>query len=189
MTSRIVIGLLAATAALGASAADVRPLLKAGFDFGGDTMVTVVFTDGETQNIKANEGLYLGGGMAIINDAKDWEYHLTLAYKFALIDAKNGDVEWTRLPLEALVFYRFPHVRLGGGLTYHLSPHLEGSGVVGGLDIKFKNALGVVLQADWRVTSTIAVGGRYTMLEYDAKGAFTGTVKANGIGVTFSMNF
>jgi len=189
VTGKIMIGVLAASAALGAQAADFRPLIKAGFDVGGDTMVTAVFTDGDTEKIRANEGFYLGGGIAIIDAERSMEYHVTLAYKFALIDADNGDIEWTRFPLEALAFYRFPRVRVGGGLTYHINPRLEGSGVVGGLDVKFKHALGAVLQADWRITHTIALGARYTILEYDAKGNFTGTAESNGVGVTFSMNF
>jgi hypothetical protein len=186
------LGILAVVAAAGplsAQAAEIRPLIKAGFDAGGDTLVTVRFTNGDTQNVRGNEGFYFGGGAAIIDDARNMEYHVTLAYKFALIDADNGDIEWTRVPLEALAFYRFPRVRVGGGLTYHINPSLEGSGVAGGLDIQFKNALGVVLQADWLITKTIALGGRYTMLEYDAKGAFSGSGKSNGFGVTFSMNF
>ena len=170
-------------------AAEIRPLFNAGFDFGGDTMVTAVFVDGSSETIKANEGVYLGGGAAIITDARDWEFHVTLGYKFTMIDATNGDVEWTRFPLEALAFYRFQKVRLGGGLTYHLSPKLEGSGVVGGLNVTFKDAAGAVLQADWLVTDALALGLRYTAIEYDAKGAFTGSARANGLGVTFSWRF
>jgi hypothetical protein len=98
-------------------------------------------------------------------------------------------VTWTRFPLEALAFYRFEKVRLGGGLAYHINPRLKGSGVVGGLDVKFKDALGVVLQADWRITQAIAAGLRYTFLEYDAKGPFTGNAKSDGLGLTFSWNF
>ncbi len=190
MTGRgIILALLGALAAAPAHAFEVRPLLKAGFDFGGDTIVTAVFTNGERQDIKANQGLYLGGGAVIVGDAKDWEFHLTAAYKFAFIDATNGDIEWTRIPLEALAFYRFPHVRVGGGLAYHASPKLEGSGVVGGLDIKFKNALGAVLQVDWRITENVALGGRYTAVDYDAKAPASGSAKSNGLGVSFSMSF
>ena len=170
-------------------AAEIRPLFKAGFDFGGDTMVTAVFVDGSTEKIKANEGVYVGGGAAIVNDRRDWEFHLTLAYKFTMIDASNGDVEWTRFPLEALAFYRFQKVRLGGGVAHHINPALEGSGVVGGLDVKFKNATGLVLQADWRITEALAAGVRYTALEYDAKGPFTGSSNSDGLGVTFSWSF
>jgi hypothetical protein len=184
-----VLTFLAAMWALGAQAAEIRPLIKAGFDVGGDTMVSVVFTNGDTEKVRANEGFYLGAGATILDEARNMEYHVTLAYKFALVDADNGDIEWSRIPLEALVFYRFPRARVGGGLTYHINPKLEGSGVVGGLDIEFKNALGLVLQADWLITRKIAVGGRFTFLEYDAEGAFTGSAKSNGVGVTFSINF
>jgi hypothetical protein len=184
-----ILAFLAAMSALGAQAAEIRPLIKAGFDVGGDTMLSVVFTNGDTEKVRANEGFYLGGGAAILDEARNMEYHVTLAYKFALIDADNGDIEWSRIPLEALAFYRFPRARVGGGLTYHINPKLEGSGVVGGLDIEFKNALGLVLQADWLITRKIALGGRFTFLEYDAEGAFTGSAKSNGVGVTFSMNF
>jgi hypothetical protein len=180
---------LAASAALGAHAVEVRPLLKAGYDAGGETLATVVFTSGDRENIKANEGFYVGGGAAILDEARSMEYQVTVAYKFELIDANNGDVEWTRIPLEALAFYRFTRVRVGGGLAYHLNPRLEGSGVVGGLDVKFKNALGLVLQADWLITPKIALGARYTALEYDAKSPATGSAKSNGVGVAFSIHF
>lgn len=183
-----ILAVLGASAAV-AHAAEIRPLLKAGFDVGGDTIVTAVFTNGDREEVKANEGFYLGGGAAFIDDPRNLEYHLTIAYKFAVINASNGDIEWTRFPVEALAFYRFPRVRLGGGLAYHVNPRLDGSGVVGGLDIKFKNALGLILQADWRITDKIALGGRFTMLEYDAKAPASGTAKSNGVGVAFSINF
>jgi hypothetical protein len=172
-----------------AHAADIRALLKAGFDVGGDTMVTAVFTNGETETIRANEGFYFGGGAAIIDAASNMEYHLSVGYKVAAVNASNGDLEWSRFPLEALAFYRFPQVRVGGGLAYHMNPKLDGSGVVGGLDVRFKNALGAIVQADWRITEKIAAGARYTILEYDAKGVFAGSAKSNGFGLTFSMNF
>ncbi len=182
--------IVAAWALAGAAqAADIRPLIKAGIDVGGETIVTAVFTDGDTEKIRANEGVYFGGGAAIINDARDMEFHVTLAYKFALIDADNGDIEWTRWPVEAIAFYRWPRVRAGAGLAYHVNPRLEGDGVVNGLDVKFRNALGGIVQVDWRITETIAVGGRLTFLEYEAKSPATGKSRSNGFGATFSMNF
>ena len=172
-----------------AQALEIRPLAKAGVDLGGDKMVTAQFTNGDTGTVRANEGFYIGGGAAIFSDSRKWEYHLTVAFKFASIEADNGDIEWTRIPIEALVFYRLARFRVGGGLTYHVNPELEGSGVVGGLDIQFKDALGAVLQVDWLISDDIAVGGRFTFLEYDAKGAFSGNAKSNGFGVTFSWSF
>jgi hypothetical protein len=170
-------------------AQEVRPMFKAGFDTGGDTLVTAVFTNGSTQSIKANDGLYVGGGVSILNDAKDLQGEVTLSYKIESIDANNGSIEFTRFPLEALVFYRESRFRLGGGLTYHLSPKVKGSGIVGGLNVEFKDALGVILQADYLVWREMAVGLRYTMLEYKTASGPAGTAKSDGFGVTFRVSF
>ena len=172
----------------GAEAADIRPFVKAGADFGGDTLVTVVFVGGDRESIKANEGFYVGGGMSILNDAKNVEVELSLAYKFNSVTASNGDVDWTLMPLDGLVFYRLPQWRLGGGFTYHLNPKLDGSGVVGGLNVKFDDALGFVLQGDYLINPSMAVGARYTSVKYEPKGGGS-SAKSGGIGVTFSYRF
>jgi hypothetical protein len=179
----------AAVAPAASLAQDFRPMVKAGYDFGGDTLVTAVFTNGSTQSIKANDGLFVGGGVSILNDAKNLQGEVTLSVKYESIDASNGSVEFTRFPLEALVFYRESQFRLGGGVTYHLSPKVKSSGVVGGLSIDFKDALGVVLQADYRVWREMAVGLRYTILEYKTASGPAGTAKSNGFGVAFRMSF
>jgi hypothetical protein len=171
------------------AAADVQGIFKMGYDFGGDEMVTVPFSDGSAKTIKANEGFYLGGGVAFLNEERTWELDLTLAYKFKLINASNGDVTWSSVPFEALLFYRWDYFRLGGGVAYHINPRLEGTGVASALDIKFKDALGGIVQVDWLITENVALGLRYTFLEYEAKAPFTGTAKSDGAGVTFSWNF
>ncbi len=182
-----------ALAAMSARAADVRPMLKAGVDTGGDKLLTVTFTDGSTKTIRANEGLFVGAGASIVNETKDMEAELSLSAKFATISANNGDVTWTRFPLDALVFYRFPSVRLGGGLTYHINPKVSSSGVaLIPSDVQVDNALGYVLQADYRFGEKIGLGLRYTGLEYKLHSASAGTsatAKSNGIGVVFSVSF
>jgi hypothetical protein len=179
---------LALTAPVASHAMDVRPFFQAGADFGGDTLVNVTFTDGSTASVKANEGFYFGGGASIVTDSKLVEIELSLAYKFSMINASNGDIDWTRWPLEALVFYRLDKVRLGGGLTYHLNPEVDGSGVATPLNIKFDDALGFVLQADYRLSDKMAIGMRYTNLKYEVDGS-SASAKSNGLGFTFSHRF
>ena len=171
-----------------ASASESKPMFKLGYDAGGDTMVTALFTNGSQDNIKANEGLYIGGGVSIVSDDKKLETELTLSYKFQTITASNGDVTWTRVPLEGLVFYRFPQVRVGGGLTYHLNPTLSGSGLASGIDTSYDDALGTVLQADWRLTERMNIGLRYTQIDYKLSNP-SATVKSNGVGIVFSGSF
>jgi len=57
---------------LASLAADVRPVFKAGYDTGGDKIVTAVFTSGSTKSIKANEGIYIGGGTSAVAPRSSW---------------------------------------------------------------------------------------------------------------------
>ncbi|HMH19212.1 MAG TPA: hypothetical protein VK572_13815 [Burkholderiales bacterium] len=180
-------------------AVDVRPIIKAGFNFGGDTLVTVNTTGGgsSTRSLKANQGLYVGGGASILMDSIEVE--VSLSYKFATIAAQNGDIDWTVIPVDALVFYRLASVRLGGGLTYHLSPTLKGSGDATGLKAKYDDALGFVLQADYVLRNRYNFGLRYTNVSYKANSIQTNPAliattpasnpRTSGVGFVFSMNF
>jgi len=167
-------------------AADVRPVGRIGFDFGGDNLVTAQFANGSSESIKANELLYLAAGASIITDSKDMEVEVTVGYKFKNISASNGDLKWTRFPVDALVFYRMPKFRVGGGLTYHLNPKLSGSGIASNVNGSFDDSLGYLLQADYLVTQKVNVGVRYTILDYKISGI---SVKSSGIGVTAGYRF
>jgi hypothetical protein len=177
---------VAAAVPVASLAADARFMGKVGFEFGGDNLITVPFTNGSTASIKANEGFYFGLGTSILTDSKDIEVEVSLSYKFTGINASNGDVTWTRFPFDALVFYRLPQFRVGGGLTYHLTPKLDGSGAASNINAKFDDSFGVVLQGDYLLTQKATVGLRYTTLEYKIGGV---SFNSNGIGVTFGMTF
>lgn len=174
-----------ATVALPAQA-EMRWLLKGGFDFGGDTLVTVLFQDGSTDKIKANEGFYIGGGIAYIFPDYNLETELSASWKYVGITASNGDVSFTRFPLEAMVFYPWAWGRVGAGLTYHVNPELSSSGVPGGLNVEFDNAVGAVIQAEYRPSDNLGFGLRYTALDYTIGGT---DVKASGVGLTISGSF
>jgi hypothetical protein len=180
-----VLALVVAAAVPAAShAVDIRPMIKGGFDFGGEEVATT--TSGGS--LKFNELLYIGGGASILADSKDIEVEVTLSWKYGNLSASDGSISLTRFPLDALVFYRLPQFRLGGGLTYHLNPKFKADGVVAALDgFKFDNALGLVLQGDYLINPKMAVGLRYTSLEYKKSGF--PSADSNGMGVTFSMSF
>jgi hypothetical protein len=176
-----------------AQAMDIRPVILLGADFGGDTIINVPFTDGSSESVKANEGLLLGGGASILNESKTLELQVTLAYKLNMVIASNGDITWGRIPIELLAFYRAPRVRIGGGLTYHLSPELSGTGEASGLDVKFDNALGFVLEGDYLFAgegswSGAFLGLRFTSLKYKEKN-FGTSFNSNGIGAQIGYRF
>jgi len=168
-----------------ARAAEVRPVARIGFDFGGDNLITRPFADGSSGSIRANEGFWIGAGV-LVSGSRSIEAEVTLAYKFASTTAGAGNVTWTRTPLDALAFYRLPRFRLGGGLTYHFAPQLQGAGVASGATAKFDDALGWVLQADYVLTPRYILGARYTDLTYKSGGvSFSG----KGLGTTVGFVF
>jgi len=79
-----------------------------------------------------------------------------------------------------------PKFRVGGGLTYHLSPKLKASGAAGNFNVNVDDAVGVVLQADYFLTQKFTLGGRYTILEYKANSI---PAKSNGVGITIGYAF
>jgi hypothetical protein len=182
---------------------DVRPAFKAGIEVGGDKLITVPVSGsslGDTKTIRAGEGLFIGGGASILTDAKDLEIEVILSYKFSGITAQNGDINWSVLPLDALVFYRIPNWRFGGGLTYHISPTLKGSGVAGGLNADYKDSLGVVLQGDYMFGEKIKLGLRYVGVKYKASSIQDNSgvqvsspppasANTGAIGVVFTVSF
>src|SRR5258708_29255001 len=95
-------------------AADVRPVVRIGFDFGGDKLAGSTFTNGSTDTIKAGELIYLGAGLSVITDSKEIQVGATLPYTNARLNASNGKIDWTRFPVDSLFFYRIPNFRLGG---------------------------------------------------------------------------
>ena len=169
-----------------ASALETRGLIKAGFDFGGDTLQRVTFSDNTTETIKANDGFYVGGGFAFVPDSLNLEMHLTAAWKYTGVTASNGEITFTRFPIEALGFFIADPFRFGGGLVYHLNPTLKRSGAVSGSDVDYDNAPGMVLQVDYRISENIGAGLRYTFLEYEQGSR---SIRANGAGVAISGAF
>jgi outer membrane protein with beta-barrel domain len=197
-TAALVLAALAAPA----YAIDVRPAFKVGADLGGDTLISLPVSGGgsDTRKLTAGQGLFLGAGASILSEAKDLEGEVTLSYKFAGISAQNGDITWSVLPLDALLFYRIPNFRFGGGITFHLNPTLKGSGVASGLQANYKNAAGLVLQGDYMFGDKIKLGLRYVGVKYQADTITTAgglqvnsnppsTAKTNSIGVVFTVSF
>ena len=196
------VALALAALAAPAYAVDVRPAFKVGAELGGDTLVSVQTNGGgsDTRKLSAGQGLFLGGGASILSDAKDLEGEVMLSYKFAGVSAQNGDINWSVLPLDALLFYRMPNFRFGGGLTFHINPTLKGSGDASGLQANYKNAAGVVLQADYMFGEKIKLGLRLTGIKYKADTVSSASnlqgnptpatnPKAGSIGVVFTVSF
>lgn len=156
-----------------------------GVDFGGDRLTTAVFTNGDTEDINAGELFSASIGM-VFENTDNLETQFTFGIKADFITASNGDIDWTRFPLELLQFYKTDRWRLGAGLTYHLSPDLSGSGVASGVDASFDDALGVVVEMDRFFGDNAYFGVRYTSIDYEV-GAYT--FDGSSVGMLLGTRF
>lgn len=154
-----------------ASAESVRPLVNLRYGFGGDTVTTVenvgTYINNELQftndiDVKAGQGLDIGGGVLVDLDPTPVELEFTISYFFNSDSISNYDYTFSRIPLNALAFYKIGEHRIGGGLTYHMNTQLE-SDVE---DREFDNALGFCAEYVFQIEKW-RIFGRYTAIEYD----------------------
>ena len=99
---------------------------------------------------------------------------------------------WSAWPLEAIEFYNMEKVRFGGGLVYQLNPKAEGSGFASNLNLELDNALGFVLQFEYRFTPAVqegmSIGLRYTNISYSSVNLIS-EVNGRSIGGVFTIAF
>ncbi|MEJ2693905.1 MAG: hypothetical protein P8166_12850, partial [Candidatus Thiodiazotropha sp.] len=102
------------------------------------------------------------------------------------VDAENGSVSFSRIPLEFMGLYNSGPHTLGAGLTYHLSPELDLSDMgLGSYDAD--NALGLVLMYEYTFQGNFALGLRYTDISYDFEGVED--VDGSNVGLLMELKF
>lgn len=163
------------------------------YDAGGDDIAEVVFTDGSTSRLSANEGIHFYAGKNFANGVNSpWHTHVSAGYKIGSVTAKNGDLTWSAWPIEVIEFYNMEKVRFGAGLVYQLNPKVAGSGFASGLNLELDNALGFVLQFEYRfspgVQEGMALGLRYTNISYSSSNLIS-DVSGSTIGGVFTYAF
>ena len=169
-------------------------VLEMGLHTGGDDLVTATFVGGDTETLEAG-GLYhfaIGAGFDI---NEKWNSRVTFGIKEDSINAENGDLKFTRYPIDAVFLYNVNKWMLGGGLTYHTNVELSGSGVVSGFNAEFDDALGFLLEADYHFGQPGTgkggyIGARYTVIDYDISGpGGSASIDGNSIGVVLGIRF
>ncbi len=163
--------------------------LGADFNAGADTLLTLKYSDGTSQDIKAGNGLRAaaGGGIIFFDEQPHrLETQLTIGIKYSsMTPTNNASLSFVRVPIELLAFYRNEdfHFRVGGGAAWYVANSLSGGGALEG-EAKFGSALGGIAQADF-VWNAFAIGLRYTLLKLRADGAEE-SASANSIGLNLS---
>jgi hypothetical protein len=173
-----------------AFAAPARPLLGLNAEFGGDTLLTVIYSDGSTSKVQAGEGLSLFGGVALEGlvpmGALSIDLQGTVGVKYSTTrQASNGSADYFRFPLEVLVLGHWRDLRFGAGPVYHFANSFSGSGILSGFNFNLDNALGVKAQVDYTL-SNINFGVSYTAISYKVSGLGI-TTNANNFGVALGF--
>ena len=134
-------------------------VLDAGLGFGGDTVDTVVFSDGTSKSLHGGDGLFSDFGVQHNFDGSNWSLKGTFGFDVDAVAAKNATISFARLPVDVLAIYTHGDHHFGLGLTEHLSPRVDNDGY--GADLDFNNATGFMLQYQYWL-----FGIRYTNIKY-----------------------
>ncbi len=143
-----------------------------GLTVGGDKIadVDVETYDGDTRSAEVHAGnlFHLYGGVNVLIPDSDFSVQTTIGWHSdGIFTTDDGSIEFTRYPLELIPFYSFNKFRVGFGLTYHLSPKLNGNSDAGLGDREYEDALGTALAIEYRISSIFSLGLRYTNIEYE----------------------
>jgi hypothetical protein len=140
--------------------------LGLGLTVGGDELAYATFTDGNTEKIKAGELIHLYAGVLLDFPDTPLSTRLAIGYHFDSITAENGEIDFSRKPLEIIPFYNFhKNHRIGLGLTYHLDPKLTSDVLP---DLTFDDSLGFVAEYGYGFGGgSVWLGLRYVGIDYD----------------------
>ena len=121
---------------------------------------------------------------------KKFELQSTLGYYADSAPASNGDASFTRLPIELMSFWRYKQFRIGGGITHHFNPKLkvDFDNINGNGTVKYNNASGLIIQADYYYSDRFGVGLKLTDIDYKARQS-NQKFDGNSVGVVGSYLF
>jgi len=156
-------------------------VLEAAAEFGGDNVVKVFYTNGDTQDIRAGQGVTLSGGLHYRLAQLPLDIAATVGYKFVRTGDFNTDLGIDRVVFKVTGTYELPrHFWIDAGPVWHTAVKLNGDGYVP--DVSFDDAIGVTAGFGWRW-----FGVTYTAITY--KSPLTRNVDANNVGVTATWKF
>jgi hypothetical protein len=166
--------------------------------FGGDNLLTVGFSNGGSDSLRAGEGFRVSiGGTVTPLWIKDVGLGagVGIGWKGDWITARNGDITLSRYPLIfwlqafAPISERWYIVFSGGGHK-EFGTHLSGSGVASGTNASFDSPLGWMGEFGCYYATTVnwglGFGVRYTALHYLYDG---NTIGASNVGLEFTLHF
>lgn len=165
--------------------------VTAGLTYGGEKLATATFTNGETASIRSGGLVQLGAGIGWQPADLPVALQATVSYHVDNVSARNGDLRFSRYPVEVLAYYTgVSNWRFGAGPRFVNEAKLVID--VPGTDMttRFKNTVGGVAEIGYRIGRVGWVNARYTAENYTAKSVNGTAVNATAIsGDHAGVNF
>ncbi len=159
-----------------------------GLTGGGDKVASVTYTDGTTQTLK-------GGGLVMFFAGGEFRLgtlvtlQTTIGYHVDGSYASNGDLEFTRTPIDVIAYMPMTdNLRLGIGAHFIDSATLKGTGPAGYIDQKFDASVGLVVEGEYRFASWFGLKVRGVSQKYTETVTRT-RFSGNHIGVLGAFYF
>ncbi len=174
-------------------AADAGLYFEMSGEEGGETYASAERSGFYYSAFTTTDEVNLGGGLKLalgvenaIGEAKDRSWSLSMGFIRRRLDASNGDADFDVVTADAIHSWRFDSHQFGVGASYHLNPEfrskIDGFAPV---EIKFDNALGLILQYRYELTPGFSLGIRLTEMDYEASGI---SDDASSIGLFLSYS-
>lgn len=152
----------------------IDKFIALGYASGGTNLATRTSNAG--YKLHAGAGFYLSGGIMVpISDTAPHAFELQLGLGYSFTDSGKDDnvVTFSRVPLEAIYYYRNTdnRFRLGWGAIYHVENRVRGKGVHAGVEADVDPAWGWTLSAqkylsEHQEDAAFAIGLRYNSIRY-----------------------
>lgn len=147
-------------------------VLGGGLTFGGDTLGTFVYTNGSTDSIKAGELLLLHAGLDYrLSEEVSLQGTLGI-HTDTTKKASNGEVTFSRFPLDLLAYYHVSDAfRIGGGTRIVFGSKLKGTGIAANVNDSFDNSIGVVIEAEYMAIPMLGIKLRHVTEKFRPAGS------------------
>jgi opacity protein-like surface antigen len=160
-----------------------------GVTAGGDKLYTAYYTNGDSVDIHAGGLFQFGGGIDYrFNDQFSLQFGVN--YHVDQASAKNGDIEFSRWPIELIGHYHFNESwRIGAGARFVNGAKISGSGFASAItDTKADNTVGLVLEGEYFFNPHFSVKVRGVSEKYQFPGVAEKT-SGNHIGAFAGFYF
>jgi hypothetical protein len=133
------------------------------------------YVGGSRFSVKAGSGNSVAAGVGYAL-TQNLDLSLSVGYEKATTAASNGELAFTRIPVELMLFNNIgSNWRIGAGARLLNSAKLETTGVAAGYDQTYDNSVGAVIEAQYLTDrggnpyGRFGVSLRYVVDQYDGK--------------------